>query len=68
MTSFITAYFSESRGWLSGLASGACFILLVLIFVVLLNGFHIGWISLLIKIPLLLGVSLIAGIIGINIK
>jgi putative membrane protein (TIGR04086 family) len=68
ITSLITSYFSESKGWFSGLISGACFILLVLIFIILLNGFNIGWLSLLMKIPLLLGVALIAGIIGINLK
>ncbi len=67
-TSLITAYFSESKGWLSGLISGAGFLLLVMIFVILLNGFGIDILSFLVKLPLMLGAALIAGMIGINLK
>lgn len=68
VASLIASYFSESKGWLRGLISGAIFLGLVVIFVLLLNGFDIDILSFAVKLPLLLGAALIAGIIGINLK
>ena len=68
ISSAIMACLSETKGWFSGLLNGVVFIALLFIFVVIITGFNISYMTLLKKLPLLLFISFASGIIGVNIK
>lgn len=63
-----SSYRSEGNGWLNGLIGGVVFIALLLITALIILGGNLNIVNFLKKVPLFVVMSLIGGIIGINLK
>lgn len=62
------SYLGEGRGWLNGIIGGVLFLALVFLTGLLVNGSDANILGFIYKLPLFIVVSLICGIIGINLK
>jgi putative membrane protein (TIGR04086 family) len=68
LCSIYHSFRSSGKGWLNGLIGGTLFLLIICCFGFLVIGANFNVVAYLRKVPLFMVISVIGGIIGINLK
>ena len=63
-----TAYLCDGKGWLNGILGGLALLLLIFLLGLIFNGAQCDVMRFVIRLPIFAVISLIGGIIGINMK